>query len=190
MQDVIKRLELEIETIEITSELKFNDKGEEVKLLQTWLAQDPTVYPERLVTGFFGNLTQKAVIRFQEKYASEILAPQGLVKGTGVVDFYTRMKLNELYGKSGVIPAVPEITKDLRYGDKGDEVNVLQTWLAKDKEIYPQGLVTGFFGPLTQKAVIKFQEKYATEILEPQGLTRGTGIVDALTRKKLNELYK
>jgi len=190
MQDVIKRLELEVETIEITSELKINDKGEEVKLLQTWLAQDPTVYPERLVTGFFGNLTQKAVIRFQEKYASEILAPQGLVKGTGVVDFYTRMKLNELYGKSGVIPAVPEITKDLRYGDKGDEVKVLQTWLAKNKEIYPQGLVTGFFGPLTQKAVIRFQEKYATEILEPQGLTRGTGIVDALTRKKLNELYK
>ena len=34
-----------------------------------------------------------------------------------------------------------------------------------------------------------YEEKYADEILKPQGLTKGTGVVDALTRQKLNELF-
>ena len=65
----------------------------------------------------------------------------------------------------------------------------MQSWLAKDKEVYPEGITSGYFGYLTQKAVIRFQEKYSSEILSPQGLSRGTGIVDSPTRKKLNELY-
>jgi len=189
MEKVIEKLVITGAPVEITTELKVGDKGYEVELLQMWLKQDRDVYPRGLVTGFFGNLTKEAVIRFQEKYASEILAPQGLTRGTGVVDLYTRIKLNELYGRSGLIPPVQEITIDLRFGDHGDEVRLLQTWLAKDWEIYPRGIISGWFGNLTKEAVIRFQEKYASEILAPQGLTRGTGIVDAQTRKKLNELY-
>jgi hypothetical protein len=48
---------------------------------------------------------------------------------------------------------------------------------------------TGFFGPLTEKAVIKFQEKYAGEVLRPWGLTKGTGRVMSMTIKKINDLY-
>jgi len=176
--------------IEITKDLKKGDWNEyEVELLQTWLKQDRDVYPEGVVSGKFWTLTEQAVIRFQEKYASDILIPQGLSKGTGEVDFYTRIKLNELYGKSGIIPLTPEITIDLRYGDHGDEVRLLQTWLAKDRIVYPKAIVSGWFGPLTRAAVTRFQEKYKGEILGPQGLTEGTGILDALTRTKLNELY-
>lgn len=57
------------------------------------------VYPEGLITGFFGNLTRQAVVRFQEKYASEILVPSGLSGGTGFVGPATRKKMNELLGK-------------------------------------------------------------------------------------------
>lgn len=36
----------------------------------------------------------------------------------------------------------------------------LQALLAKDRTIYPEGLVTGYFGPATKRAVEAFQKKY------------------------------
>ena len=104
MEKVINRLSVEnpaeeLATKKLTADLQLNSRGDEVILLQTWLAKDAEVYPEGIISGFFGQLTQKAVIRFQEKYTSEILTPQGLTKGTGAVDSLTRNKLNSLYGK-------------------------------------------------------------------------------------------
>ncbi len=70
---------------------------EQVKCLQEFLKkQGPEIYLEGLVTGYFGNLTKSAVIRFQEKYASEILAPIKLYAGTGFVGPATRIKINQL----------------------------------------------------------------------------------------------
>ena len=69
----------------------------DVKCLQEFLKnQGINIYPEGLVTGNFANLTQQAVIRFQEKYASEILTPIGLSEGTGYVGERTRMKINQI----------------------------------------------------------------------------------------------
>ncbi len=189
MEQITEKLGIPGPTVEITQDLELGDRGYEVEVLQTWLAQNTATYPRGLVTGYYGPLTVQAITKFQEKYASEILAPQGKVKGTGKAGYYTRLKLNELYGESGAIPPRPEITIDLRYGDHGDEVRLLQKWLAQDPNIYPEGKISGWFGPLTQKAVISFQNKYGEEILAPQGINTGTGVVDALTRKKLNELY-
>ncbi len=76
----------------------------------------------------------------------------------------------------------------LQKGTYGDEVTKLQEILAGDKEVYPEGLVTGFFGPLTLKAVKKFQEKYSGDILAPLNLNAATGFVGSSTLKKLNEL--
>ena len=71
----------------------------EVRCLQEFLKiQGPEIYPEGLVTGSFLSLTQVALIRFQEKYASEILIPLGLQKGTGYVGPATRTKINQLLG--------------------------------------------------------------------------------------------
>lgn len=78
--------------------LKYGDSGDDVKLLQTWLAKDATIYPEAIISGNFGTATRAAVIRFQEKYTSEILTPAGLTKGNGLVGSLTRAKLNALYG--------------------------------------------------------------------------------------------
>lgn len=70
----------------------------EVRCLQEFLKNQGTgIYPEGLVTGNFFSLTEKAVIRFQEKYASEILTSSGLLKGTGIVGPATRAKLNTLF---------------------------------------------------------------------------------------------
>lgn len=48
----------------------------------------------------------------------------------------------------------------LRKGDRGEEVRELQHILKSDPEIYPEGLTTGYFGPLTAKALKKLQAKY------------------------------
>jgi peptidoglycan hydrolase-like protein with peptidoglycan-binding domain len=44
-------------------------------------------------------------------------------------------------------------------GQRGEEVLNLQKILKEFPEIYPEGYVTGYFGPLTQNAVKKLQEK-------------------------------
>jgi peptidoglycan hydrolase-like protein with peptidoglycan-binding domain/chitodextrinase len=58
-------------------------------------------------------------------------------------------------------------------GRQGPEVVYLQQLLATNPELYPEGRVTGYFGPLTEAALKRFQRKY--EI--PQ-----TGVVDADVR--------
>jgi len=74
--------------------------SQEVRCLQEFLkTQGTDIYPEGLVTGNFLNLTQSAVIRLQEKYASEILNPLGLERGTGYVGQITRAKINEILSK-------------------------------------------------------------------------------------------
>lgn len=77
---------------------------------------------------------------------------------------------------------------NLTLKSQGKEVEELQKCLAKDPEVYPEGTVSGYFGSQTKAAVIRFQEKYAQDILSPIGLTKGTGDVKPMTRDKLNEI--
>lgn len=70
-------------------------------------------------------------------------------------------------------------TQTLRRGSRDDEVRRLQEFLKKTPEFYPEGLLTGFFGPATERAVKRFQSTYAIDAI---------GIVGPKTRAKLNEL--
>jgi len=80
--------------------------------------------------------------------------------------------------------------KDLYFGMRNsNDIKCLQEFLkSQGDEIYPEGLVTGNFLNLTQQAVIRFQEKYSGEILEPLGLGNGTGYVGTKTRGKINQM--
>ncbi len=84
----------------------------------------------------------------------------------------------------------PKFEENLYYGLRNDDrVSCLQQFLkAQGLEIYPEGLITGNFLSLTQAAVIRFQEKYASEILEPLGLKKGTGFVGPQTITQINQI--
>lgn len=87
--------------------------------------------------------------------------------------------------------------KNLKVGDTGEEVRALQQILNRNPETEVSSFGTGslgnetaIFGALTKKAVIKFQELYASDILQPFDLKSGTGFVGVSTRSKLNSLIK
>lgn len=81
---------------------------------------------------------------------------------------------------------IKAFTFDLLPGTRNEAVKQLQTFLAKDSSIYPEGLITGKYGKFTQKAVQKFQVKYKIA----QAGESGYGIVGPATRAQLNLLIK
>ena len=161
-----------------TNDLALGMKGDDVLRLQALLASDKEIYPEGLVTGYFGNLTVQAVRRFQAKYD---------ISQVGRVGPQTRAKLAEIFGEGKTPSAVPTpatpmatgLTRELGPGSKGDDVTALQEFLAKDKTIYPEGSATGYYGSLTTAAVRRFQAKY--------GISQ-VGRVGPATLKQLQEL--
>ncbi len=87
----------------LQTELKLDDRGEEVKILQSALATDKGLYPEGLVSGFFGQATERAVKRFQKQHG---LGEKGLV------DKDTIVKFNMVFGDKTVLPTVPSPTNE------------------------------------------------------------------------------
>src|SRR3989344_4930996 len=87
-------------------------------------------------------------------------------------------QLVKLTSEVAIVKEEIKITKELYKGVSGNEVKEVQKFLKQFSEIYPEGLVTGYYGPLTEKAVKKFQEK--------EGLF-ATGKIDQTTRIKINE---
>jgi peptidoglycan hydrolase-like protein with peptidoglycan-binding domain len=77
--------------------LNLGAEGEDVRALQRFLncrgfiVAQSGVGASGFETNYYGNLTQAAVIRFQNAYAAQILAPLNLVTGTGIFGERSRM---------------------------------------------------------------------------------------------------
>lgn len=58
----------------------------------------------------------------------------------------------------------PNVQFNLKRGDRdrslGGEVTTIQQFLAQDSRLYPEGDVTGYFGPATERAVQRFQRRH------------------------------
>jgi len=164
-------------------------------------------------TSYFGSLTKKAVIKFQEKYSQDVLAPWGFNSGTGFIGRTTREKLNLILSISESLPqevrqeenritglasnalASAFFGQNLKLGMALRDVKWLQILLNTDTDTRiadfgpgSPGNETSYFGFLTKKAVIRFQEKYSQDVLAPWGFNSGNGYVGRTTREKLNSI--
>jgi len=140
--------------------LFLEDAGDGVAELQTLLAN--LGYFDGPVTGYFGTLTEEAVIAFQTN--------RGLA-ADGVVGEATWAALSQ-----SSAPTTGGGSDFLVLGDAGDSVSQIQTRLQALG--YYQGGVDGVFGAGTEAAVIAFQSS--------QGLNPD-GIVGTATRSALNQ---
>src|SRR3989344_4690864 len=109
--------------VKIENRLRVGSTGEEVRSLQQILASDPTLYPEGLVTGFYGPLTARAVSRFQAKLRLDQV---------GQVGPLTLAKINEILTAAGVSDQIPtdllsvrvKIEIDLRDGKEEVKIRI------------------------------------------------------------------
>src|SRR3989338_6496541 len=118
------------------------------------------------------------------------------------VDSATRVNVNaSLRGQATtgtvvVSSACPYVwARDLSSGATGDDVMKLQKFLNSDAAtmvassgVGSIGNETSYFGPATAGSVAKFQNKYASEVLTPLGLSAGTGYYGSASRAKANSL--
>ncbi len=90
--------------------------------------------------------------------------------------------------KEVIVEKIPEIVpvttvkhfvEILKQGARDIEVAHLQEVLAADSNVYPEGYITGYFGPMTEAALKRFQTKHNLMV---------TGITDTATQKKLHIL--
>jgi len=84
----------------------------------------------------------------------------------------------ELRAKAIEITGTIKLIRSLREGMTGDDIKALQAVLAKYPDIYPEGLISGYFGKATLRAVKRFQERENLPIV---------GLVGPLTLKKLEK---
>ncbi|WP_305077959.1 peptidoglycan-binding protein [Guptibacillus hwajinpoensis] len=140
-----------------SSTLTIGDRGQSVTSIQSTLKSKG--YYNYNVDGIFGPITEKAVKQFQ--------SANGL-SASGVVDQATENALNAAEAKQ-------EADGVLKTGSRGSEVTSVQQQL-KNKGYYNYN-VDGIYGPITEKAVKKFQSA--------NGLSQ-TGVVDSQTKTKLS----
>ena len=143
------------------------DTNPEISHLQETLSRYG-YYPENFVTSYFGSLTKAALKRFQSAHG---------VAQTGIVDAKTQMLLNvaSLTDQTMQVPQNLALygSGDMQLGSSGDNVAALQQFLAYEGS-YPEAQITGYFGKLTQQAVITFQKQY--------GIFPTVGYVGPITR--------
>lgn len=129
-----------------------------------------TLYPQLPGGGFDGVRTLRTSVS---------VYPKGQVPDKNTTTISTSV------GQTQVTPSATKkfvFTKLLKLGTRNSDVTELQKILAADKTLYPEGVVSGYFGPATQKAVGRFQIKYG---LSKNGEV-GYGQVGPKTREKLN----
>ena len=176
--------------------LEFNEKGESIIYISDFRIENKSLAIIPLVQG--GNTEESYQFSFVASAIEKTPEEEEILEEELIIQLQARIK--ELQTAIARIQAqiqainqqrvCGKLEKNLYHGmQSSSEVSCLQKFLkAQGPEIYPEGIVSGWFGSLTRQAVIRFQEKYAPEILAEHDLTAGTGYVGRSTRAKINQL--
>lgn len=158
--------------------IALNYAANKEEILKNALRGEGKIINSPILSGILDFPNPSKIYEFNPELAKDILKKAGYTEqnGDGWREKITKKEPTFTFKSS------------LKEGSGGKEVEELQKCLAEDKEVYPSGKITGSFDKNVKQAVIKFQEKYSKEILEPSNLKKGTGIIRESTRKKLNEL--
>ena len=166
--------------------LQEGDTGIGVSNLQYYLDYLSVYYntiPSIAVDGTFGASTRSAVESLQRTFGLPVDGIVGEATWNALYDAYLGIvRTVPLQYTEGVI--VPYQGVVLRIGADSEEVRLLQEYLnyiARSYPTIPTVTPTGYFGPLTQNAVIAFQNEFG---LDP------TGTVGAITWQEITELYE
>lgn len=157
-------------------ELRRGDTNKHVEHLQVLLASEPSLYKKGFITGYFGPLTESAVKVFQKRYK---------LQPTGVADAVTLKELEKLSSIEVVNDRATvyanALTRDLGLGSRGGDVSVLQQFLV-GVGVYPEAVVSGYFGSLTKVALQKFQKE--------QNIAPISGYFGPMTKKRILNLIR
>ncbi|MDE1941146.1 MAG: peptidoglycan-binding protein, partial [Patescibacteria group bacterium] len=157
--------------------LSIGTRGSSVTNLQTFLVI--MGYLQRqYITGYFGPLTKAALTSYQ-------LAHPSTCSNTQAPSNNNQTSSNN---------QISIFTRSLKLGMIGNDVKNLQIFLNQHNFTVSQsgagssGHETTYFGPATFRALIRFQNAYANQILAPYGLSQGTGFFGPSTMKEINSL--
>lgn len=146
--------------------LKIGDQDEYVEMLQEKLIE--LGYLSGRATGYFGTVTQQAVIDYQSDNNLTVDGKAG------------SETLGSLMGKGFRIPSTRFVTgvdaEVYAPGDKGVRIAEIQSNL-QDLEYYEYSKITGYYGPVTQQAVSRFQR------------TNGLTVTGTADKKTLDLLF-
>ena len=177
--------------------LELGSLGDDVRILQEELAN--LGFLRIPATGYYGEFTEHAVFKFQQKM--EIVATADDL-GAGIFGPQTRAALNSIVGdrvesmsyiaytrneRSPLELATDEegmFTQALALGDRGSEVKELQS-LLKQLGFFQGAFLTEFFGEQTKTAVLDFQLANSLIASEEDA---SAGMLDDATRDLLNSL--
>lgn len=164
--------------------LRVGSRGDDVRIMQERLNGIARYYPAiptLTADGVFGPLTETAVKAFQRQF--------GLIQD-GVIGQTTWYKVIDVYNnltESGTPPtpeAPPFPGTALRIGSRGEDVRIMQSYLASIAKVFPVVpaiTADGVFGSGTQSAVMAFQRFF--------GLT-ADGVIGQNTWNKIVSVYK
>ncbi|MEK7609177.1 MAG: peptidoglycan-binding protein, partial [Patescibacteria group bacterium] len=141
-----------------------------------------------------GRDTSALILSLQKQILQLLIQVQSLQKEVAELKTETGIQtsppISPLTPISAEEAELPEFTRSLSLGTRGDDVRKLQEFLARDKEIYPEGLATGFYGPKTAEAVKRWQRKNnldAAGVVGPKTIAKfrelGQGVVQGLIQR-------
>ena len=133
----------------------------------------------------YDEATRATVKRFQEKYRRTVLDVWNIDEATGFVGLTTRLKLNFiLQGQTVNCPVFVEFNGGVT-GIMGlAEISKTQN-LLRELGFYT-GLTNNRWDDATNAALIRFQETFREVMLDPWGITEGTGYKYKTTNLFLN----